>query len=295
MGSPNRCVLPLVSIKLQSKSGDCNILCALPGRHLGLALTCSDNGELTLWEFDPPPPDEGHSEGHNQDSRAIGGGGIRRGSCLPVAHFFADGITSCAIGGGREGSLRLVCGLAEGLTCVLARSVSAWATLPSFIGIPKMVPDIWCEGCSCCRAAFTRMRRRHHCRRCGILICSDCSRTGPPSNELEREAVLQEMRRSKLRKIACDVEYDKFDSGRYDDIPSIVVGCCVDVVQLYFIGRAMQMKQQTSSPSRKFLLIRAVPLLLWPHFQRLHQPQLPSCQPRYKLSPAWSLHRHRGR
>lgn len=29
--------------------------------------------------------------------------------------------------------------------------------------------------CGCCRKAFTCIRRKHHCRFCGKIFCSDCS------------------------------------------------------------------------------------------------------------------------
>lgn len=37
------------------------------------------------------------------------------------------------------------------------------------------VPDTASMRCQICLAAFTLMRRRHHCRLCGHLVCNDCS------------------------------------------------------------------------------------------------------------------------
>lgn len=43
-------------------------------------------------------------------------------------------------------------------------------------GPPVWVPDQLVIACSCCNASFTLFRRRHHCRACGQIFCSDCSR-----------------------------------------------------------------------------------------------------------------------
>ena len=40
---------------------------------------------------------------------------------------------------------------------------------------PPWVPDWYVEACSGCKAAFTLVRRRHHCRQCGNIFCSKCS------------------------------------------------------------------------------------------------------------------------
>ncbi|XP_015731524.1 lateral signaling target protein 2 homolog isoform X2 [Coturnix japonica] len=40
---------------------------------------------------------------------------------------------------------------------------------------PEWVPDSSCSHCSACRAPFTLLRRRHHCRSCGKIFCSRCS------------------------------------------------------------------------------------------------------------------------
>jgi len=39
----------------------------------------------------------------------------------------------------------------------------------------EWVPDASAKGCYCCNANFTFMRRRHHCRACGQVVCSSCS------------------------------------------------------------------------------------------------------------------------
>lgn len=40
---------------------------------------------------------------------------------------------------------------------------------------PEWVPDSTCSHCSACRAPFTLLRRRHHCRSCGKIFCARCS------------------------------------------------------------------------------------------------------------------------
>jgi alpha-tubulin suppressor-like RCC1 family protein len=37
------------------------------------------------------------------------------------------------------------------------------------------VPDVEAKSCMGCRARFTTMRRRHHCRHCGGIFCASCS------------------------------------------------------------------------------------------------------------------------
>ena len=41
---------------------------------------------------------------------------------------------------------------------------------------PVWASDATSNECSLCRAEFTWLRRRHHCRRCGLLVCDDCSK-----------------------------------------------------------------------------------------------------------------------
>jgi lipid-binding SYLF domain-containing protein len=42
-------------------------------------------------------------------------------------------------------------------------------------GGPAWVPDAACNECMGCRAEFTLLRRRHHCRNCGRVFCASCS------------------------------------------------------------------------------------------------------------------------
>lgn len=39
----------------------------------------------------------------------------------------------------------------------------------------QWVPDEEGTGCSLCHAEFSVTKRRHHCRKCGALVCGDCS------------------------------------------------------------------------------------------------------------------------
>jgi len=40
---------------------------------------------------------------------------------------------------------------------------------------PIMVPDHFFKDCQVCNVKFTFVRRRHHCRLCGIVVCGGCS------------------------------------------------------------------------------------------------------------------------
>ncbi|KYQ89256.1 pleckstrin (PH) domain-containing protein [Tieghemostelium lacteum] len=40
---------------------------------------------------------------------------------------------------------------------------------------PLWVPDDTTPNCTQCNDAFSFINRRHHCRRCGLLVCGDCS------------------------------------------------------------------------------------------------------------------------
>ncbi|KAK8198648.1 hypothetical protein M8818_006515 [Zalaria obscura] len=41
--------------------------------------------------------------------------------------------------------------------------------------VPRWQPDDETSSCSVCDAPFTFLNRRHHCRRCGRLVCASCS------------------------------------------------------------------------------------------------------------------------
>ncbi|KAJ8396754.1 hypothetical protein AAFF_G00013530 [Aldrovandia affinis] len=47
-------------------------------------------------------------------------------------------------------------------------------------GPPVWVPDSACDRCTACRAPFTLLRRRHHCRSCGKIFCARCSPNEAP-------------------------------------------------------------------------------------------------------------------
>lgn len=42
---------------------------------------------------------------------------------------------------------------------------------------PVWAPDTSSNKCFVCKTSFSFVKRRHHCRRCGQLVCKDCSRT----------------------------------------------------------------------------------------------------------------------
>ncbi|XP_063313760.1 lateral signaling target protein 2 homolog isoform X3 [Pelobates fuscus] len=45
---------------------------------------------------------------------------------------------------------------------------------------PEWVPDEACNVCTACKAPFTVIRRKHHCRSCGKIFCSRCSSHSAP-------------------------------------------------------------------------------------------------------------------
>ncbi|XP_054437849.1 lateral signaling target protein 2 homolog [Pteronotus mesoamericanus] len=45
---------------------------------------------------------------------------------------------------------------------------------------PEWVPDEACSFCTACKAPFTVIRRKHHCRSCGKIFCSRCSPHSAP-------------------------------------------------------------------------------------------------------------------
>ncbi|KAF6133836.1 zinc finger FYVE-type containing 28 [Phyllostomus discolor] len=45
---------------------------------------------------------------------------------------------------------------------------------------PEWVPDEACSLCTACKAPFTVIRRKHHCRSCGKIFCSRCSPHSAP-------------------------------------------------------------------------------------------------------------------
>nr|XP_033806537.1 lateral signaling target protein 2 homolog isoform X2 [Geotrypetes seraphini] len=49
-----------------------------------------------------------------------------------------------------------------------------------FEDLPDWVPDDACSYCTACKAPFTVIRRKHHCRSCGKIFCSRCSSHSAP-------------------------------------------------------------------------------------------------------------------
>ncbi|XP_060692957.1 lateral signaling target protein 2 homolog isoform X1 [Hemiscyllium ocellatum] len=45
---------------------------------------------------------------------------------------------------------------------------------------PEWIADSACNQCTSCKAPFTIVRRRHHCRNCGKIFCSRCSSQSAP-------------------------------------------------------------------------------------------------------------------
>eukprot|EP01126_Amoeba_proteus_P061161 TRINITY_DN8173_c0_g2_i2.p1 TRINITY_DN8173_c0_g2~~TRINITY_DN8173_c0_g2_i2.p1 ORF type:complete len:127 (-),score=20.91 TRINITY_DN8173_c0_g2_i2:58-438(-) len=64
---------------------------------------------------------------------------------------------------------------------------------------PIWTPDDEVNICPLCRVPFSIFRRKHHCRMCGTIICSDCS----------QNTALVQYYDKKSRERACDKCYHK--------------------------------------------------------------------------------------
>ncbi|XP_066574404.1 lateral signaling target protein 2 homolog isoform X2 [Amia ocellicauda] len=58
---------------------------------------------------------------------------------------------------------------------VSSSELAAKARDGQFEDPPDWVPDEACSYCTACKAPFTVIRRKHHCRSCGKIFCSRCS------------------------------------------------------------------------------------------------------------------------
>ena len=69
---------------------------------------------------------------------------------------------------------------------------------------PIWVPDRRVSMCQKCTVEFTVLVRRHHCRACGQVICSNCSSNKAPLRYLEFDSAR-----------VCDTCYDILEKGMY--------------------------------------------------------------------------------
>lgn len=60
------------------------------------------------------------------------------------------------------------------------QNLDQYARSRTFQEPPRWVPDEQCPHCSSCKALFTFVKRRHHCRNCGKVFCSRCSANSVP-------------------------------------------------------------------------------------------------------------------
>lgn len=74
--------------------------------------------------------------------------------------------------------------LANDLCCLLFYHF-ALRGFPGLTAPPLWIPDAHSKVCLLCQKKFNLITRRHHCRRCGTLVCSACSAEGRPPSFLE--------------------------------------------------------------------------------------------------------------
>ncbi|XP_048851927.1 lateral signaling target protein 2 homolog isoform X3 [Brienomyrus brachyistius] len=63
---------------------------------------------------------------------------------------------------------------------ITSSELAAKAQDGQFEDPPDWVPDEVCSHCTACKAPFTVIRRKHHCRSCGKIFCSRCSSHSAP-------------------------------------------------------------------------------------------------------------------
>uniref|UniRef100_A0A3Q2U8G3 Lateral signaling target protein 2 homolog n=1 Tax=Fundulus heteroclitus TaxID=8078 RepID=A0A3Q2U8G3_FUNHE len=63
---------------------------------------------------------------------------------------------------------------------ISSSELAAKAREGQFEDPPDWVPDDACNSCITCKAPFTVIRRKHHCRSCGKIFCSRCSSHSAP-------------------------------------------------------------------------------------------------------------------
>ncbi|XP_077411541.1 lateral signaling target protein 2 homolog isoform X2 [Vanacampus margaritifer] len=63
---------------------------------------------------------------------------------------------------------------------ISSSELAAKAREGQFEDPPDWVPDEVCSSCIACKAPFTVIRRKHHCRSCGKIFCSRCSSHSAP-------------------------------------------------------------------------------------------------------------------
>ncbi|XP_017273362.1 lateral signaling target protein 2 homolog isoform X2 [Kryptolebias marmoratus] len=63
---------------------------------------------------------------------------------------------------------------------ISSSELAAKAREGQFEDPPDWVPDDACSSCIACKAPFTVIRRKHHCRSCGKIFCSRCSSHSAP-------------------------------------------------------------------------------------------------------------------
>ena len=80
--------------------------------------------------------------------------------------------------------------------------------------VPRWQPDSEVSECSICHRPFTWMFRRHHCRKCGRVVCNDCSPhritiprqfiVNPPGAEMASSATWHGPRRAEIVDLTGD-------------------------------------------------------------------------------------------
>ncbi|ORY49798.1 hypothetical protein BCR33DRAFT_552377 [Rhizoclosmatium globosum] len=133
---------------------------------------------------------------------------------------------------------------------------------------PVWLPNKLAASCMICQEAFTWMTRKHHCRKCGNIVCASCSRNRVPgigTNMLVRacnSCCPQRLIVTSPEPISIQQEtqndYDDVETEEGDSVRSFLSGCGVGIVRArssrWSVAGGSEMGRDGGSGSQRSLM-----------------------------------------